>query len=84
MKKISEGSSEILDLIKTGEIKLVINTPTGPKGQSDMKPIRNAAVMHGIPCITTIQGAQAAVNGIESRMRNDFTVTPIQEYIKNS
>ncbi|MFH1460076.1 MAG: carbamoyl-phosphate synthase large subunit [Candidatus Omnitrophota bacterium] len=84
VKKISEGSSEILDLIKTGEIKLVINTPTGPKGQSDMKPIRNAAVMHGIPCITTIQGAQAAVNGIESRMRNDFTVTPIQEYIKNS
>ncbi|MEK6732857.1 MAG: carbamoyl-phosphate synthase large subunit [Candidatus Omnitrophota bacterium] len=78
--KIGEGSSAILDYIKKGEIKLVINTPSGEKGQSDSKPIRSAAVMRGIPCITTISGAQAAVNGIEATLKNDFQVKSLQEY----
>ncbi len=79
--KISEGSEDVLNLIKTGDLKLIINTPTGSRGQSDMKPIRSTAVMQGIPCITTIQGAQAAVMGIESRVNGDFSVTSIQEFI---
>ncbi len=82
--KIGEGSNEIIDMIEKGQIKLVINTPTGQKGQSDMKPIRSAAVMHGIPCITTIQGAQAAVNGMEAILKDDFSVTPIQEFLRSS
>ncbi|MFH1093465.1 MAG: carbamoyl-phosphate synthase large subunit [Candidatus Omnitrophota bacterium] len=80
--KIGEGHTELLELIKKGEIKLVINTPSGRKGQSDMKQIRNLATMQGIPCITTIQGAQAAVNGMESVRESDFSVTPIQEYLQ--
>ena len=79
--KISESGGNILALIKNNEIKLIINTPSGKKGQSDMRPIRSASVMHGVPCITTIQGAQAAVNGIESMLKDDFMVKPIQEYI---
>ncbi|MBN1384366.1 MAG: carbamoyl-phosphate synthase large subunit [Elusimicrobia bacterium] len=79
--KIGEGSTEILELIKKGEIGLIINTPSGQRGQSDMKPMRNLAVMNGVPCITTIQGAQAAVNGIESIIKGDFKVKSIQEYI---
>lgn len=79
--KIGEGKTEILDLIKRGEIGLIINTPSGKKGQSDMSPIRSLAVSRGVPCITTIQGAQAAVNGIESIKKKDFEVKPIQEYI---
>jgi len=78
--KIGEGRTELLELIKNGKIGLIINTPSGARGQSDMRPIRNAAVMHGIPCITTIQGAQAAVNGIESILKGDFSVKSIQEY----
>ncbi len=78
--KISEGDRRLLELIKKGEIKLIINTPSGRKGQSDMKPIRNSAVMHGIPCITTIQGAQAAVNGIESMEKSNLEVKSIQAY----
>ena len=70
----------ILNLIKSGELKLIINTPSGQRGQSDMKPIRNAAVMNGVPSITTIQGAQAAVNGIESIKMGDYAVQSIQEY----
>jgi carbamoyl-phosphate synthase large subunit len=60
---------------------LIINTPSGKRGQSDMKHIRSLAVMHGIPCITTLQGAQAAVNGIESMLKGGFEVKSIQEYI---
>jgi len=78
--KIGEGDARILELVSTGQIKLIINTPSGARGRSDMKPIRNSAVMHGIPCITTIQGARAAVNGIESILKGDFSVKSIQEY----
>ncbi|MFH1504070.1 MAG: carbamoyl-phosphate synthase large subunit, partial [Candidatus Omnitrophota bacterium] len=50
--KISEGDKRILNLINKEEIKLIINTPSGKKGRSDMKPIRSTASMCGIPCIT--------------------------------
>ncbi len=79
--KIGEGDNRIAELIGKDEIKLIINTPSGQRGQSDMKYIRGLAVMHGIPCITTLQGAQAAVNGIESMLKGDFEVKSIQEYI---
>jgi len=79
--KIGEGSAEILELIKNGQMKLIINTPSGKKGQTDMRQIRSSAVLHGVPCITTIQGAQAAINGIESVINSDFEVKSIQEYI---
>ncbi|MCK4825268.1 ATP-grasp domain-containing protein, partial [bacterium] len=78
--KISEGDTGILEFIRTGRIKLIINTPSGSRGQSDMKSIRSLAVMQGIPCITTLQGAQAAINGIESVMKRGLTVRSIQEY----
>ncbi len=79
--KIGEGSQKILEYIKSGKINLIINTPSGQKSQSDSKPIRSAAVMRGIPCITTISGSQAAVNGIEATLKNDFQVKSIQEYL---
>ncbi|MCK4859050.1 MAG: carbamoyl-phosphate synthase large subunit [Candidatus Omnitrophica bacterium] len=81
--KISEGSSQILELIRKEKIGLIINTPSGERGQSDMKPIRNLAVMQGISCITTIQGAQAAVNGMESALKGKFDVKSIQEWGKS-
>lgn len=80
VKKISEGEKEILELIRRNEIGLIINTPSGERGQFDMKPIRSLATMHGVPCITTIPGAQAAANGIESMLKGDFLVKSIQEY----
>jgi len=79
--KIGEGHHEILDYMRKGQIQLVINTPSGERSQSDSRPIRNAAVMRGIPCITTISGAQAAVSGIEATINNDFHVKSIQEYL---
>jgi len=82
--KLGEGDRKILELIRKNELKLIINTPSGSRSQSDMKAIRNAAVMCGVPCITTIQGAQAAVNGIEAVKKSDFGVKSIQEYIKSN
>ncbi len=82
--KIGEGDNQILDLIRKDELKLIINTPSGQRGQSDMKPIRSLAVLRGIPCITTIPGAQAAVNGIESLVKGELVVKSIQEHIKDN
>ncbi|MCX5692154.1 MAG: carbamoyl-phosphate synthase large subunit [Candidatus Omnitrophica bacterium] len=81
--KISEGDRSVLDLIKKNEIALIINTPSGEKGQSDMKPIRSLAVMQCVPCITTMSGAQAAVNGIEVVMKKGFNVRAIQDYVRD-
>ena len=80
--KISDGDNNILDLIRKNELKLIINTPSGRKGQSDMRPIRNLAVMHGVACITTMQGAQAAVNGIESMIKKGLEVKSIQKFLR--
>jgi len=82
VSKISDGGKELLGLIKSGDINLVINTPSGAKGQTDASPIRSAAVLLGVPCITTLHGAQAAVTGMEAFRKSNFGVTPIQDYLK--
>lgn len=78
--KFGEGKNNLLTLIKKSEINLIINTPSGKKSQSDMRAIRAAAILHSIPCITTLQGAWAAVNGIEATLQRDFLVQSLQEY----
>ncbi len=81
--KIGEGKPDIIDLIKGNDINLVINVPAGKKSQMDSKPIRSAAVSQGIPYITTLEGAQAAISGMDSTERTGFSVKPIQDYTKN-
>ncbi|MBN1594937.1 carbamoyl-phosphate synthase large subunit, partial [candidate division FCPU426 bacterium] len=80
--KIGQAEESILDQIRTGRVQLIINTPFGPVGREHVRPIGTAAVAHGIPCITTLQGAQAAVNGIEMRRQAELTVLPLQEWYK--
>ncbi len=82
--KIGEGKPDIIDLIKNGDIDLIINVPAGKKSQLDSKPIRSAAVLQGIPYITTLEGAQAAISGMDALERTGFSVKPIQEYISSS
>lgn len=79
--KFAEGDARLLEFIVRGDIALIINTPSGRSGQSDMKSIRSLAVTHGVPCITTMQGAQAAVNGIEAMLNKKMSVKAIQDYI---
>ena len=78
--KITDGDTTIPDRIRAGRIQLIINTPTGGGAQNDMKTIRSLAVMHGVPCITTLHGAQAAVNGMETVLRDGNAVQSIQRF----
>jgi len=82
VNKVFEGRPNIVDLIKNKEIALVINTPSGKGPKNDGYQIRRAAIVHGVPCITTISGAQAAVNGIEAILKRGLTVHALQDYIK--
>ncbi|HYM09284.1 MAG TPA: carbamoyl-phosphate synthase large subunit [Bryobacterales bacterium] len=77
--KVNEGRPNVVDLIKAGELSLIINTPAGAHSFFDEKSIRRAAVNHRIPCITTLSGAKAAASGIAARRENAVRVWSLQE-----
>jgi carbamoyl-phosphate synthase large subunit len=73
-------ATSAVDAIKAGEVDMVINTPYGNSGpRVDGYEIRSAAVAMNIPCVTTVQGASAAVQGIEAGIRGDIGVMSLQE-----
>jgi carbamoyl-phosphate synthase large subunit len=78
--KVNEGRPHIVDYMKSGKVDLIINTPLGRESFFDEKSIRRAAINHHIPCITTIAGAAAAVNGIRAIRRESLAVRSLQEY----
>jgi carbamoyl-phosphate synthase large subunit len=78
--KMSEGGPNVVDLIREGRIALVVNTPFGRTPRSDGYEIRTAAAAARIPCITTLPGAFAALQGIEALRRGRFAIRSIQEY----
>jgi carbamoyl-phosphate synthase large subunit len=67
-------------MVLAGEIDLLFNTPFGVGTRLDGYEIRTAAVTRGVPCITTIQGAAACVQGIEALVRGDIGVRSLQEH----
>ncbi len=73
----------MVERILAGEVDIVVNTPFGSPGTSgprlDGYEIRTAAVAVGIPCITTVQGMAAAVQGVEALRRGDIGVRSLQE-----
>ncbi len=78
--KLDEGRPNIADKIKNNEIRLIINTPNGKGPALDEAQIRSLAVSHCIPCITTINGAKAALAGIQSFRSRGYQVKSLQEY----
>jgi carbamoyl-phosphate synthase large subunit len=80
INKVSEGRPHIVDMIKNGEINLIINTPRGRNPKLDEIAIRASAVQYKIPYTTTISGAQAVVNAIESMKRGNLRVKALQDY----
>ncbi|ACU39062.1 carbamoyl-phosphate synthase large subunit [Actinosynnema pretiosum subsp. pretiosum] len=79
VRKHFEGEGNVVDLILGGGVDMIINTPYGNSGpRVDGYEIRTAAVARDIPCVTTIQGAAAAVHGIEAAIRGDIGVRPLQ------
>jgi len=77
--KVNEGRPNVVDLIKAGDLSLIINTPAGAHSFFDEKSIRRAAVNHRIPCITTLSGAKAAASGIAARRENPIRVWSLQQ-----
>jgi carbamoyl-phosphate synthase large subunit len=73
-------SISAVDLINKGEISLVINTPFGRGAQRDGRLIRTAAVQRAVPCITTVPGLKAAVEGIRALQHGGLTAKAIQEW----
>ena len=80
INKIQEGRPNIIDAIKNHQVQLLINTPTHKGPTTDEGRIRAAGVLHRIPIITTITGAEAAADAIVSLKQGDWTVKPIQDY----
>ena len=77
--KVHDGRPHVVDVRDDGEIQLVLNTPLGRQTEYDEKAIRERAVALGIPGITTVAGAVAAVSGMEALTRGPLDVTSLQE-----
>jgi len=79
--KVGEGyRPNIVDLMKRGEIALVFNTPEDGRARKDSSVLRRTAVMLNIPYYTTVDGAQAAIGGIEALLKGEISVQSLQEY----
>ncbi|MBZ5662040.1 MAG: carbamoyl-phosphate synthase large subunit [Acidobacteriia bacterium] len=76
--KVNEGRPNIVDLVKTGKVDMVINTPLGRESFYDEKSIRRAAIRYNIPCITTLSAANAAARGIRALVEQSLEVSPLQ------
>ncbi|MFO7812236.1 MAG: carbamoyl-phosphate synthase large subunit [Pelovirga sp.] len=80
VQKMHEGRPNIADLLKNGEIQLVINTPIGRQSQHDDSYIRKTAIRYKVPYITTAAAAQAAAQGIAARIQGAEQIHSLQEY----
>jgi carbamoyl-phosphate synthase large subunit len=81
--KVNEGRPHIVDLIKSGHVHLVLNTPLGKDSFFDERAIRRAAVQYNVPCITTLSGGAAIASGISALQQNRRDVRALQEYHGN-
>jgi carbamoyl-phosphate synthase large subunit len=79
LMKLSQGHPNVLDYILNGDLCLIVNTPSGKGARTDEGRIRAAAVSHGIPCITTLQAADAAILAMEALRLEELTVQAVQD-----
>ncbi|OPX79844.1 MAG: Pyruvate carboxylase subunit A [Methanosaeta sp. PtaB.Bin039] len=82
VRKIYNGSPNVLDFMRLGEVKLIINTPTSKQAVKDGSQIRRAAVDYHVPYITTVQAARAAAQAIERARAGQITIKALDEYHK--
>jgi carbamoyl-phosphate synthase large subunit len=75
----NEGTSAV-DLIASGEITFIVNTPTGSGGRTDGSHIRTASVVHRVSCVTTVEAALAAAQGMAEAAATPMTVRSLQEF----
>ncbi len=78
--KVNEGRPNIADEIVNRKIDLVVNTPLGRESYLDDRAVRRAAMMHEVPCITTLTGAAAAVSAIRGMRQQGVSIRALQDY----
>jgi carbamoyl-phosphate synthase large subunit len=78
--KVGDGKPDVMDLLTAGTLRLLINTPLGDRSQRDEAAIRCAAIARGVPCITTVEGARAAVEGIAALQKRRLGVEALQKW----
>ncbi len=79
IKKIAEGSPNLIDYLKNGEVSLIVNTPSGKGARTDEGRIRAAAVQNGVPCITTMAAAMAALKAMHALRTEELNVEALQD-----
>ncbi|MCB0173285.1 MAG: carbamoyl-phosphate synthase large subunit, partial [Anaerolineae bacterium] len=79
VNKYSEGDPIIIEMMQTGKIALIINTPLGGTSYLDGQRLRTEATRLGIPLVTTLTAAQAAVNGIKVLAKESLEVRSLQK-----
>jgi carbamoyl-phosphate synthase large subunit len=80
VRKVQEGSPNVIDLLRQGEIRLIINTPSDKQSRQDHYQIMRAAVDYSVPYITTVQAARAAAMAIEAIRKEKITIEPLSHY----
>ena len=78
--KVTEGRPHVADLIKNGEIAMVINTPLGAQSKADSYYIRRASLMYNVPYFTTLAAARAVAHAISDLIADELSVRSLQEY----
>jgi carbamoyl-phosphate synthase large subunit len=78
--KLAEGRPNINDMMKNGQLQLIINTPTKKGPQTDEGKIRALAVLSRVPIVTTLTGATAAARAIRQLQKENWSVKPLQDY----
>jgi carbamoyl-phosphate synthase large subunit len=84
VRKLQEGHPNVLDHLIDQRVQLVINTPSGKGARTDEGRIRAAAVLHRVPCITTLQAAQAAVKAMEALRYEELNVQSLQDRFRKT
>ena len=80
VRKVQEGSPNVIDLMRRGELSLIINAPSGKYSRIDHMKIMRAALDYNIPYITTMQAARAATQAIVSLKKDQITIEPLSHY----
>jgi carbamoyl-phosphate synthase large subunit len=83
VQKLGDGRPDLVDAIKSGEINLLVNTPSGRRSSQDSSNIRRAAIKYKIPYITTTAAAIAAAKGVAARREGKPRVRSLQTYHDN-
>ena len=78
--KLGEGRPNALDMLKNGELAMIINTPHGKTAREDEVKIRSTASSSRVPIMTTLRAARASLEGIRALREHGLTVKPLQEY----